>query len=145
MPWFALIAAEDGFMPINRRMVKAKAKEMDAEKIVFSYFATWCLPCREGTKLLAEAAEELKKQKILVVMIDVGEEDNKKIMRWVNRFASSEWVVLMDQFEKVSKSWGFYKEGEKAILPRTLVLDKDFNVVKFMGEEGSDWPSVLYQ
>ena len=144
IPWFALIDAEDGFSPVNRRMLKAKAKAFGAEKIIFSYFATWCLPCRQGTQLLAKAADELKAKKVFVVMMNVGEDDQAKIHKWVNRFGNKDWPVLMDQFEKISKSWGFYKEGEQAALPRTLVLDQDFKVIKFVGQEGNDWPGVLW-
>jgi thiol-disulfide isomerase/thioredoxin len=143
VPWFAVIDASTGYTPFNKAMLQKKIDAAKSEKVIFAYFATWCLPCAKGLKELASQQAELDKNNVSVFLIHVGDEETDKIGRWVSKNANSDWPVLLDRFEVISKGWRFYKN--KAELPRTLVLDSKLVPTAFYGEEGSDWPSVLYK
>ena len=143
VPWFAVIDESTGYTPFNKTMVQKKIDADKSEKVIFAYFATWCLPCAKGLKELASQQAELDKNKVSVFLIHVGDEETEKIEKWIQKHTNPDWSVLLDRFEVISKGWRFYKN--KAELPRTLVLDSKLVPLAFYGEEGSDWPSVLYK
>jgi peroxiredoxin len=143
VPWFAVIDASTGYTPFNKVMVQNKIDSAKSQKVIFAYFATWCLPCAKGLKELASHQAELNENKVSVFLIHVGDEEVDKVQKWVSKSANSNWPVLLDRFEVISKGWRFYKN--KAELPRTLVLDSKLVPTAFYGEEGNDWPSVLYK
>src|SRR3569623_2285316 len=45
----------------------------DGKKAMIVFWATWCPHCREELEVLRQKADELKKQGIQVVLVDVGE------------------------------------------------------------------------
>jgi thiol-disulfide isomerase/thioredoxin len=143
VPWFAVIDGKTGYTPFNLTLVQNEIKKQGAQKVVFAYFATWCVPCAKGLGELAAAKEELKVNKVAVFLVHVGEEDIDKIDRWIKKYTESSWPLLLDRFEVISKGWRFYKNT--AELPRTLVLDSKLVPLAFYGEEGTDWPGVLYR
>lgn len=143
VPWFAVIDGKTGYTPFNKAMVLKQIETQKSEKVIFAYFATWCLPCAKGLKELAAQQAELDANKVSVFLIHVGDDETEKIEKWIQKHTNPDWPVLLDRFEVISKGWRFYKN--KAELPRTLVLDSKLIPTAFYGEEGSDWPSVLYK
>jgi hypothetical protein len=52
--------------------------------------------------------------------------------------------VVLDPYKRLSEGIGLIKEGENIALPMTLVVDNAAKPVFMIGQEGSDWPSVLW-
>lgn len=145
LPWFALIA-EDGeaySSVINRDNLKEFAKRNNYRRVIVSFFATWCIPCREGLKLLGERANELKEKEILVVLVDVGEDDINKVSRWAKQYIKKEWLLSFDKFGNIPEKFGLTKQGADMPFPRTLLLDTNLRTIMLIGQEGDDYPQIL--
>jgi hypothetical protein len=56
----------------------------------------------------------------------------------------SKFTVVSDPFKRLTEGFGLVKEGEEISLPRTIVLDKNTKPLFMLGEEGNDWPQVLW-
>ncbi len=147
LPWFAVIARDESGAynsVINRNDLKEIAKRSGNKRIVFSFFATWCVPCREGLKLISEKAKELKERGILVVLVNVGEDDYGKASEWAGQYAKKEWLLGFDKFANLPEKFGLSKQGENMPFPRTLVLDSNLRPLMLIGQEGGDFPQILW-
>lgn len=88
--------------------------------VVFSFFATWCKPCKKEIPHLIVLQEQYKSKDVKILLIDVGEEPEK-----VKEFVKANGVtlpVLMDRYSLVSKKYG------AKTLPTLVVIGKDGNV-----------------
>ncbi len=147
LPWFALIARDENGTyndVINKDKLKEIAKRSGSKKIVLSFFATWCIPCREGLKLMSEKTNELKKKGIFVVLVNVGEDDYGKAGKWAEQYAKKEWLLSFDKFANLPEKFGLSKQGANMPFPRTLVLDSNLRPLMLVGQEGDDFPQILY-
>jgi len=154
MPWFAF-DAKDGNgtyqKTINRDNLKEFAKQKKYRKVVFCFFATWCVSCREGLKKINDNAEELKKKNILVVLVNVAEKEVEdynygKIDEWAsqNQYFMDEWLLAFDQFSNSLEDFGLQKnESAEAPLPRTLITDSNLRPLILIGNEGDDYLRIL--
>jgi thiol-disulfide isomerase/thioredoxin len=154
IPWFAF-DSKDGNgayeKVINRNNLKELARQKKYRKVVFSFFATWCVPCREGLKKMNDYSEELKKNGILVVLVNVAEkglEDYscEKIERWArqNKYLNDEWLLVFDQFSNSLEDFGLQKNGStEAPLPRTLITDTNLRPLMLIGVEGEDYLRII--
>jgi thiol-disulfide isomerase/thioredoxin len=154
MPWFAFDAKDENGTydkVINRDNLKEFARQKKYRKVVFSFFATWCVPCREGLKIMSDNSQELKKKGILVVLVNVAEkglEDYSygKIDGWVrkNKYFGEEWLLVFDQFSNSLEDFGLQKNGStEAPLPRTLIADCNLRPLMLIGTEGEDYLKIL--
>lgn len=145
LPWFALVAGDGEAYNsvINRNNLKDIAKQGNNQSIILSFFATWCIPCREGLKLLGERTNELKENGILVVLVDVGEDDYDKVSKWAKQYAKKEWLLGFDKFGNIPEKFGLVKPGADMPFPRTLLLDSNLRPIMLIGNEGSDYPQIL--
>ena len=147
LPWFAL-DAKDGEGTyneiINNDKLKEIARQRNSKRVVFAFFATWCLPCRDGLRLLSEKNEELKKHGILVVLINVGENDYVKTGKWIEEYAKKDWLLGFDKFSNLPENFGLSKHGAEMPLPATLVLDSDLRPLMLIKREGDDYPQILW-
>jgi len=155
VPWFAFSSKDsDGTYKrtINRDDLKELAKHK-YKRVVFSFFATWCVPCRDGLKIISDNSEELKKNGIMVVLVNVAEKDldnysRAKIEEWVrqNGYSREEWLLVFDKFSNSLSSFGLQRNGStEAPLPRTLVADSNLRPITLIGEEGDDYLQVLWK
>jgi thiol-disulfide isomerase/thioredoxin len=152
LPWFAFDAKE-GNGVVNNDNLKELAKQKKYRKVVFSFFATWCLPCREGLKRMSDNASELKKNGILVVLVNVAEKglenySRKKIDEWAkqNGYLKDGWLLVFDKFSSSLEDFGLQKSGnEEAPLPRTLVTDENLRPLMLIGNEGEDYVQILLE
>ena len=128
LPWFAVREISENSLPFTRSHLAKIARK--SERTALVYFATWCIPCRVGVRRLAENFEELQKNKVSVVLVNIGEQDEN--------------LVMNDPFKRLTEGFGLVKENEKISLPRTIVLDKKMKPLFMLGEEGRDWPQVLW-
>lgn len=62
----------------------------------------------------------------------------------VESLGATVFPVVLDPYKRLSEGIGLIKEGENIALPMTLVVDKAAKPVFMIGQEGSDWPSVLW-
>jgi len=144
LPWFAFDAKDEN--TINRDNLKELVKQKKYRRVVFSFFATWCIPCREGLKRMSDNAEALRKRGVLVVLVNVAERDldnysRKKIDGWVrqNGYLKDEWLLVFDRFSNSLEDFGLRNGSEEAPLPRSLVVDGDLRPLLLVGEEGDDF------
>jgi len=142
LPWFAVRETKNG----NEPFTKARLQKIAAEKnrVALVYFATWCIPCREGVKRLAASQDELAKNKVQVVLVNVGENDQDMINKWVDKLNASNFITIVDPFKVMTERFGIAGSDGNIALPKTLVVDKTARPVKLIGQEGSDWPSILW-
>jgi len=147
LPWIAL-DAKDGEKSyggvLNGNKIKEIAKQRGSKRIVFSFFATWCIPCKEGLARMSRNAAELEKRGILVVLINVGENDYIKIDEWIKAYFKEQWLLGFDSFQNVPEDFGLSKRGTQMSLPKTLILSPDLKPLLLLGEEGDDFPQILW-
>jgi len=147
IPWFALVA-KDGESTYNGVLSKDKlksiAQQRSSRRVVFVFYATWCVPCREGIAKLSNNSAELEKSGILIVLINVGEADYAKSGKFVSTYVKDEWLFGFDKFNNVPEKFGLSKKGDAQMpLPKTLLLDQDFKPLLLIGNEGDDFPQIL--
>ena len=135
----------------NNEKLKELAKQRNSRRVVFSFFATWCVPCQEGLKLLSDNSEELKKREILVVLVNVAEKDlenynHGKIEGWLkeNKYIKEGWLLAFDLFSNTLNDFGLSKNNDNVPLPRTLVTDSNLHPLMLIGYEGDDFLQILW-
>jgi len=147
LPWFALVAkdGEDTYNSVlNRDKLKAFVQQKNSKRVVFTFYATWCVPCREGIARMANNAAELEKSGVLVVLINVGEADYAKSGKWVSGYMKDGWLAGFDKFNNMPEKFGLSKKGDSQMpLPKTLLLDQDLKPILLIGNEGDDFPQIL--
>jgi len=147
IPWFALVA-KDGENIYNgvlsKDKLKAIMKQRDSKRVVFVFYATWCIPCKEGIAKMSNNAADLEKSGILVVLINVGEADYAKSSKFVSMYVKDEWLFGFDKFNNMPENFGLSKKGDSQMpLPKTLLLDQDLKPILLIGNEGDDFPQIL--
>ncbi|OWV15876.1 hypothetical protein B7992_03640 [Fibrobacter sp. UWH1] len=142
LPWFAVREVSVANTPFTKMHLTKLAQNND--RVALVYFATWCIPCRVGVKNLAAAEALLTQNKTEVVLVNIGETDEKAIARWVEKLGASRFKVVVDPFKRMTENFGITRSGEEMSLPKTLVVDSKVKPVKLIGKEGGDWPQVLW-
>jgi thiol-disulfide isomerase/thioredoxin len=147
LPWFAL-EAKDGEGTyngiINNDKLKEIAQRRNSKRIVFAFFATWCAPCKEGLSRMSLNAAELEKRGILVVLINIGENDYGKIDEWAKTYLKEQWLLGFDSFRNLPEDFGLSKRDSDMPLPKTLLLSPDLKPLMLLGNEGDDFPKILW-
>jgi thiol-disulfide isomerase/thioredoxin len=146
LPWFAM-SEKDGKASCNGVMNKDKLKSVAAQrkskKVVLAFYATWCVPCKEGLARLSKNASELERNGILVVLVNVGESDCGKTSKWVDGYAKDGWLLGFDKFSNLPERFGLSGKGKEMPLPRTLLLGGDLQPLMLIGLEGDDYTDIL--
>ncbi len=70
--------------------------------VIVSFFASWCVPCRQELPLINSLVDELKAKGIKVVLINV-KEDFTTINALLSELKVDKPVVLSDRFGQVSE------------------------------------------
>lgn len=143
LPWFAVREFSESMVPFTR--VHLQKLTQKSERTALVYFATWCIPCRVGVKRLVENYDELKKNNVSVVLVNIGERDEGAIKKWIQKLNASVFTVVIDPFKRLTEGFGLVKENEEISLPRTIVLDSKMKPLFMLSEEGQDWPQVLWE
>lgn len=142
LPWFAVREAKSGNSPFTKSHLAEFAKKSD--RVALVYFATWCVPCRAGVKRLASARKELVNNRVSVVLVNIGE-DEQLVKKWIDGVGASSFKVIADPFKRMTEGFGLVKVDEEIALPKTLVLDGKLKPLFLIGQEGSDWPDILWE
>jgi alkyl hydroperoxide reductase subunit AhpC len=95
-------------------------------------------------KKLVESRQELEQNGVKVILVNAGEREEAKIKKMVETLGATVFPVVLDPYKRLSEGIGLIKEGENIALPMTLVVDNAAKPVFMIGQEGSDWPSVLW-
>ncbi|MDR3000847.1 MAG: TlpA family protein disulfide reductase [Fibromonadaceae bacterium] len=130
---------------LYRDDLKINAKKAGAKRVVLSFFATYCVSCREGFTVLKKNASELEKQGVQVYLINVGEDIHvygNKVSEMVKKHAGN-FPFYFDPYGNSLDNFGF---KEEIVLPLTLVLDSDLRALGILvGSAGKDFPQVLWE
>ncbi len=134
-PWFSGWTPDD--QVINRdRLLKAAPNG-----VALVVFATWCAPCVEGLKRLAAGRDALEAAGVRPVLVAYREEA-EVVTPWLAARGWKDTTVLIDRFGVAATALGVVtqsKEGERARLPRTVVVSGDGTVRAIFGREGDDY------
>ena len=141
LPWFAVREIGDNNTPFTKTHLQQLAKK--SNRVALVYFATWCVPCRVGLKQIAIHREELAAAKTAVVLVNVGERDTEKLLRYLKRFSLTQAKSVIDPFGRLTEGFGLKEENENMSLPRTIVLDSSLKPLFMLGEEGDDFIDLL--
>jgi len=144
MPWFVARNRSDT-EPFSRKNLETLAGQQ-TKKIALVFFASWCVPCREGIVRLRDNQAELDKNGIQVILVNAGESDLAKIENWIKENANVKWLVILDKFKNVQKNTGLISGTETEIVfPKTILLDNKLKPLLLIGAEGKDWPRILWE
>jgi len=142
------VLEKNGIDELYRDDIKEAVKKAGAKRVVLSFFATYCIPCREEFAILKNNKGELEKQGILVYFIDVGEDIHSnvgKVSEMVEKNAGDTFPYYFDPNVILFKSFGLVKQKEEPSLPVTLILNSNLQVIGILkGKMGSDFPQVLW-
>jgi thiol-disulfide isomerase/thioredoxin len=144
LPWFVARDKAD-LQPFSRKHLEDLVVP-ETKKIALVFFASWCVPCREGIAILRDSQDELLKNGVQIVLVNTGESDIPKIESWVKDNGSEKWPVILDKFKNLQKSTGLISGTETEIVfPRTILFDGKLKPLFIIGAEGKDWPKVLWE
>lgn len=145
LPWFAVREINDMSSPFTKVFLAREAAK--AERTALVFFATWCNPCKIGIKRLAQSKAKLKEHNVNVILVNVGvrELEERKIRSWINSIDAGMFKLVIDPFKVMTEGFGLVEKSGEIALPKTLVVDEKMKPLKLLGQEGSDWPDVLWQ
>jgi len=142
------VLEKNGIDELYREDIKEAVKKVGAKRVVLSFFATYCIPCREEFAILKKNKGELDKRGILVYLIDVGEDirsSGAKVIEMAEKNAGGVFPYYFDPNVILFKSFGLTKRGEDPSLPLTLILDSNLQAIGILkGKMGNDFPQVLW-
>ncbi len=93
-------------------------KKKNGHGIVLSFFASWCVPCRNELPLINSFVDELRNSGITVVLVNV-KEDSKKVRALLAELKVDKPIVLSDLNGKTSEKY------QIRFLPTTFFIDAD--------------------
>jgi peroxiredoxin len=141
-------------MPDNETRLKRddfakEAKKLGAKRVVFSFFASWCLKnCAPEFVVMKDNIAKLKEKGVQVYLIDVREDlidMGDKVKEFVEKYADNKFPYYFDQKGKLLKDFGLVKKNEYD-LPTIVVMDGDLRVLYVLeGEAGNDFPQVIWE
>jgi len=136
VPWFSGWTLDNQVLNRTRLL-----QDPHARGFALVLFARWCKPCERGLRLLAEQKQRLKSEGVRVVLIGYRE-DAAALIPWLRERRLDDADLLIDRFGVASVALGAAHKsakGEKATLPRTVVLDRRGDVRAVFGKEGADY------
>jgi cytochrome c biogenesis protein CcmG/thiol:disulfide interchange protein DsbE len=89
--------------------------------VVLSFFASWCIPCRNELPLINSLADELQSEGITAVLVDV-KENAKAVKALLADLKVDKPVVVIDPDGKTAEQFGV------RFLPVTFIIDAEGNV-----------------
>jgi thiol-disulfide isomerase/thioredoxin len=111
-------------------ILSARANEKTGGVIV-SFFASWCVPCRQELPLINSLVDELQGKGIKIVLINV-KEDPGSIKALLSELGVDKPLVLSDFYGRVSEKY------QVRFLPTTFFIGSDGRIkdIIFGGIEG---------
>jgi len=147
IPNFSALAI-DNETELSRSDLKEAVQKSDVKRIVISFFATWCVNCREEFVILKNNDAELAKNGVQVLLIDTGEsliEKSSAVEKFVKQFAGDAYPFWFDPNANMLKKFGLIGKNQATFeLPITIVMDRGLKVLAVFKEIGKDYPQVLW-
>jgi len=113
-----------------------KLEDYRGQVVVLNFWATWCPPCREEMPSMERAWQQLQKENIAMLAVNVGE-DADTIFTFTADYPVS-FPLPMDRNSSVINEWPV--RG----LPTTFVLDKQGRIVyRVIGGREWDDPELI--
>lgn len=147
-PWFAMLTKDSygGYNDVlNKDKLKSLAAQKKSKKVALTFYSVSCLPCREGLTLLNRQAAKLQENRILIVLVNVGDTNFVEVNEWLKKYAKEEWLLGFDKFGNLPETFGLAKQGNEISFPKTLLLDSNLQPLKLIGREGEDFPQILWE
>jgi peroxiredoxin len=148
IPNFSPVLAIDNETELGRDDLKKAAQKPSTKRIVLSFFATWCVNCREEFVLLKKNKSELEKDGVQVYLIDVGESIHEKgaaVEKFVRQYAGDSFPFYFDPNANLLKKFGLVEKSQTQFeLPITIVLDANLKVLGILREARKNFPQVLW-
>ena len=141
IPWFAVFELRNDNAPFTRNHLERTCR--NSNNVAFVYFATWCLPCREGLKKISQNMAALQEAKTSIVLVNVGEREKDKIVEFLKMFSLENTLTVVDPFSRLTEGFGLIKPNEKIDLPRTIMFDNSMHAKLMVGMEGDDYMEIL--
>jgi len=98
-------------------ILSATAKEK-AGGVIVSFFASWCVPCRQELPLINSLVDELQEKGIKVVLVNV-KEDPGSIIALLSELKVDKPLVLSDRYGRVSEMY------QVRFFPTTFFIGRD--------------------
>lgn len=134
---------------LSRDNLKENAKKAGTKRIALSFFATWCVNCKEEFKLLRENADEIEKNGVQVYLINVGESIHKlgdKVNNMVKKYAGTSFPFYFDPAGNLLKKSGLVEKDGSFPLPLTIILDSNLRVLGVLQAiDENDYPQILWK
>lgn len=109
----------------NENGVSQALSQYKGKIIVLNFWATWCPPCREEMPELSQLQQEYANKNVVVLGIAIDE------IGLVKEFAKSTKVSYpLFAAEEEGMTLGSALGNNKGVLPYTLIIDTNGNVVK---------------
>jgi thiol-disulfide isomerase/thioredoxin len=144
IPWFVARDRTD-LQPFSNKQLETLVAPQ-TKRVALVFFASWCIPCREGVVLLRDNQEELDKKGVQVILVNAGENDLSKMESWLKENGNENWTVILDKFKNIQKATGLISGTDTEIIfPKTILLDSKLKPLFLIGAEGKDWPKVLWE
>jgi len=138
----------DNETEIHSKDILAAAKKNGTKRVVLSFYATWCANCVEEFDALKKNADNLKKNKVQVYLINVSESIHTKgadAEKFVKKYAGDSFPYYFDPHGNALKNFGLIERDQKKYpLPIIVVLDANLKALAVFKEVGSDFPQVLW-
>jgi len=143
IPNFSALAIDN-----ETELERSSLQKSGAKRIVLSFFATWCVNCREEFIILKGSAGDLAKNGVQLHLIDAGEgifEKGATVEKFVKQFAGNAFPFWFDPNANILKKFGLVGKDQTAFeLPITIVLDSNLKVLGVLKEIGADFPQILW-
>jgi thiol-disulfide isomerase/thioredoxin len=142
LPWFVARNKSD-IEPFSKKNLEALV-EPQTKRVALVFFATWCIPCREGIAILRNNQAKLAQNGVQIVLVNTGETNVPEIEKWVKTFGYEKWPVIIDKFKNIQNSTGLISETE-IVFSYTILMDNKLKPLLLIGAEGKDWPAILWE
>jgi len=143
------VLAIDNATELSKKKLAEEAKKQGAKRIVFSFFATWCVEnCGAEFVKLKENVGKLKENGVSVYLIDVGEkimQKGKLVSEFVSEFAGNAFPFYFDDNVSLLKDLGIIERNAvQAELPIIVIMDADLKILSVFDRAGNDFPQILW-
>ncbi|MCF7827667.1 MAG: TlpA family protein disulfide reductase [Candidatus Marinimicrobia bacterium] len=102
------------------RYVGEDARERLQKPLVFSFFASWCIPCRAEIPKLHDIQGEFPQ--VGIMLVNVAEKPDT-VSRFVTKMGF-DLPVLLDPYSVVAKKYKVVNKQNMARLPATVIIDE---------------------
>lgn len=145
LPPFTVKGQDGESMFQKRHLDKMIAQDPKITRVALVYFATWCHPCAVGSLKLKAAREALKKNNVLAIYVNVGETDVAAVRKWIKEYGDPAIPLIMDAKSQMVGPYGLADANGRALMPRTIVLNRNLKPLFLLGTEGDDFPEILWK